>query len=92
MEEETRMAESGAAEMMDQLQLPDTTAVALWAYLQEVEYRDNWELWPEKRELYQGQEPHGMLLTTYVNPAAHDALMNKAGSILHLGRSRGRRR
>ncbi len=64
MEEETRMAESGAAAMMDQLQLPDTTAAALWAYLQKVEYRNNWELWPEKGKLYQGQVPHGMLLTT----------------------------
>ena len=82
MEEETRMAETGAAEMMDQVQLPDTTAAALWAYLQKVEYRNNWELWPEKGELYQGQEPHGMLLTTYVNPAAYDALMNKAALLL----------
>ena len=80
-EAEIAMDETEAAAMMDQVQLPDTTAAALWAYLQKVEYRNNWELWPEKGELYQGQEPHGMLLTTYVNPAAYDALMNKAGSL-----------
>jgi hypothetical protein len=54
---------------------PDTTEAALWAYLQSESYRDGWELWPGKGELYEGQEPHGMLLTTYVNATAHDALL-----------------
>jgi hypothetical protein len=53
---------------------PDTTASAVWAFLREEDYRENWRLWPGKDRLYPGTEPHGMLLTTYVNPAAYDAL------------------
>ncbi|MGH7468287.1 MAG: cytochrome P460 family protein [Longimicrobiales bacterium] len=58
--------------------LPDTTAAALWAYLRQVDYSQNWRLWPGKDRLYKGTEPHGMLLTTYVNDLALDALTNGA--------------
>lgn len=54
--------------------LPDTTGAALWAYLQEVDYQENWRLWPDKGELYTGQEPHGMLLSSYLNDVAYEAL------------------
>ena len=60
---------------------PDTTGAAMWAYIQEVAYRSNWQLWPDKGELYTGQEPHGMLLTTYVNDAALGAVTTQAGSM-----------
>lgn len=60
---------------------PDTTPAALWAHLQEANYRENWPLWPNKTELYTGQEPHGMLLTTYLNPLALDAVTNRAGRL-----------
>ncbi len=56
---------------------PDTTEAALWAHLQSAGYR-NWRMWPGKNALYTGGEPHGMLLTTYVNDLAHDALTNGA--------------
>jgi hypothetical protein len=59
---------------------PDTTAEALWAHLQDVDYR-SWPLFPGKGELYSGTEPHGMLLTTYVNRSARDALAGGAGSL-----------
>ena len=48
----------------------DTTGAAIWAHLQESYYQSTWTLWPEKGELYAGQEPHGMLLTTYLNDVA----------------------
>lgn len=51
----------------------DTTADALWAHLEAENYRLNWSLWPGKGELYQGQEPHGMLLTSYMNMTALEA-------------------
>jgi hypothetical protein len=57
---------------------PDTTAAAIWAHMEAADYRQNWQLWPGKGELYAGVEPHGMLLTTYVNDAAFAAL--SAGS------------
>lgn len=60
---------------------PDTTAAALWAHLQQERYQENWALWPGKGRLYAGREPHGMLLTTYLNALALDALTNKAGSL-----------
>ena len=53
---------------------PDTTDAAVWAHLQEVDYRANWDLWPGTSELYAGTEPHGMLLTTYANATASAAL------------------
>ena len=61
--------------------LPATTGVAVWDYLQEVNYQETWDLWPGKGELYQGVEPHGMLLTTYLSPVAFVALTAKAGVI-----------
>ncbi|MCH7705442.1 MAG: cytochrome P460 family protein [Chloroflexi bacterium] len=61
--------------------LPDPVGSAVWNYLQDVEYQDNWTLWPGKGELYEGGEPHGMLFTTYLSPPAIDALTDKAGSM-----------
>ena len=54
-------------------QTSDTTAAGLWAHLQSSNYR-NWELWPGKEQLYAGTEPHGALLTIYVNEPARAAL------------------
>ena len=52
----------------DEPELPDTTAASVLAYLEEVDYRESWELWPGRGEKYQGDDPHGILLTTYLNP------------------------
>jgi hypothetical protein len=54
--------------------MPDTTAASLWTHLEDVDYTNAWAMWPEKGALYEGQEPHGMLLTTYVNEVAMAAL------------------
>ena len=61
--------------------LPDTTAMSLWSHLEAADYAVNFQLWPEKGELYPGTEPHGMLLTTYLNDVAFDALSSKAGTM-----------
>ena len=72
-DEEERM-EPGTEEMvlepMMEAAPADTTARAVWSYLEEQAYQDNWPLWPGKARLYQGTEPHGALLTTYVNDSA----------------------
>ncbi len=73
------MEEEPAASM--QMDLPDTTATALWSYLRSVDYRANWRLWPGKGQLYTGGDPHGGLLTTYANESAHAAVTNKSGSM-----------
>lgn len=62
-------------------ELPAPNGRALWNFLQESDYRQNWELWPGKGELYQGGEPHGALFTTYLNDAAFNALTNLTGTI-----------
>lgn len=53
--------------------LPDTTAVSVWRYLDRADYAEHWAYWPGLGELYGGAEPHGLLLTTYLNSAAHEA-------------------
>lgn len=78
MEGETGMEESQAGLSTE---MPDTTAAAVWSYLQQVDYRANWELWPGKGELYAGREPHGVMLTTYLNGPAYEALTGTAGTM-----------
>jgi len=75
----TRPTETSAAAMTPSL--PDTTAAAVWAMLTEADFRDSWTLWPGLGELYSGNEPHGMLLTTYLNDIALEALESQAGSM-----------
>lgn len=52
---------------------PDTTEAAVWAYLQAQDYR-SWPLIPGTTEQYEGQQPHGALLTTRVSPGALAAM------------------
>lgn len=78
---ETGGAEGEAAREEARAPQPDTMGAGMWSFLQEVDYQGSWQLWPDKGQLYQGQEPHGMLLTTYLNDLAHDALTNQAGSM-----------
>ena len=61
-------------------QTSDTTEAGLWAHLQSSHFRD-WQTWPGKDRLYAGSEPHGTLLTTYLNNLAYDALANRAPSM-----------
>ena len=63
--------------------LPGADGSAVWNYIQEVDYQQNWKLWPGKGELYEGGEPHGALFTTYLNPIALQALQTKAGAMLN---------
>ena len=57
-------------------ELPETNSASLVAYLEDVDYQNNdeWKLFPGSTEKYEGLEPHGLLLTTYVNPAAFEAI------------------
>ena len=76
-EPETDTAAARAAEPAP----PDTTAASLRAYLDEVDYETAWRLWPGTDELYEGSEPHGMLLTTYLNAPAYGALTGDATTL-----------
>lgn len=79
-EEAARPSQSALTESLTARAGPDTTEAAVWAHLQEEAYRDNWALWPGTEELYAGTEPHGMLLTTYVNETAREALAAGTGA------------
>jgi hypothetical protein len=64
-----------------QVSLPDTTADAVWAMLTQADFQNSWSLWPGMGELYTGNEPHGMLLTTYMNDVALAAFEARAGTM-----------
>lgn len=80
---DTTAAQSASGPAAGQIQAdypgPDPTGAAVWAHLQGEDYRESWPFWPGRGELYEGKEPHGMLLTTYVNDAAFRAVEEKAG-------------
>lgn len=38
-----------------------------------------WKLWPGKGKMYEGTEPHGALLTVYVNDVALESIKKKKG-------------
>lgn len=61
------------------MKLPAADGKALWAYLTGVKYQETFALWPGKGKLYKGREPHGALLTTYVNEKALGAIEGKKG-------------
>jgi len=61
--------------------LPEASAEAVLAHLEAADFRSSWDLWPGKGEKYEGTEPHGALLTTYLNPAAARAAAEGAGQL-----------
>lgn len=61
--------------------LPAATGSDLYAHITDEDDYRQWRLWPEKGELYVGQEPHGAFLTTYVSDRAHSAIVGKKGTI-----------
>lgn len=73
-----------AAEMhgaIKEAPMPAANGKDLWTYLQKVNYRVSFALWPGKGEFYKGREPHGALLTTYGNRQALDAIRGKKGKM-----------
>ncbi|WP_027714296.1 cytochrome P460 family protein [Desulfuromonas sp. TF] len=66
--------------------LPAAEGKAVHQYITQTSPYGQWALGPGKDKLYKGTEPHGALLTTYVNEPALQALEKKAplpvGSII----------
>lgn len=58
---------------------PGANAEKLIEYITKYNPYRAWELWPEKGRLYKGTEPHGALLTTFVNNAAYFSIKKKKG-------------
>jgi hypothetical protein len=57
----------------------EASGIALWNHMKGVDYSKKWQMWPGKTAFYQGTEPHGVLLTTYVNGPALKAIKTKKG-------------
>ena len=53
--------------------LPELSADGVWGHLTSSDY-ENWDRWPGTTDQYDGAEPHGAQLTTYVNDVAAAAL------------------
>lgn len=70
-EKQEKQQEMKSEKMM---KAPDTTGQAVLNFIQKAEYEKNWKMWPGKDKFYEGTEPHGALLTTYVNDIAYGAI------------------
>ena len=60
-----------------QITLPGPDAAALYKYITQLDPYTRWQLWPGKGKLYKGTEPHGSLLTTYVNDTSYRSAKGK---------------
>ncbi len=60
---------------------PGASGMEIWSYLLQQNFRQNFKLWPGTGQLYPGTQPHGALLSTYVNQIAYDAILAKAGTM-----------
>ncbi|MEW5744927.1 MAG: cytochrome P460 family protein [Nitrospirota bacterium] len=59
--------------------MPGPNAKALYDYITKTDPYTQWDMWPGKGKLYKGTEPHGVLLTTYVNEPALRSIGKKKG-------------
>jgi len=59
--------------------VPGPDAEKLNEYIVKYNPYAKWNLWPKKGRLYKGTEPHGALLTTFVNDTAYYSIKNKTG-------------
>jgi hypothetical protein len=64
-----------------QEQLPPTEGQAFLQHIARENPYKKWQMWPGKGEMYPGTEPHGALLTTYVNDQALQAIQQKSGQM-----------
>jgi hypothetical protein len=53
-------------------------AAELWQTMQDEDYREQWATVPGKGTFYQGQPPHGALLSTFLNALAAEAMNAQA--------------
>jgi len=69
--------QTGPAET--QITEPGPDAVKLYEYIVKLKPYTDWQLFPGKSRMYQGTQPHGSFLTTYVNDEAYYSLRDKKG-------------
>jgi hypothetical protein len=74
-------------EKKEQSKAPEEIAADLWKLMKTENYKDRWQMWPGKEPLYKGSDPHGALLTTYINSIGYEAVVKRekelpAGTII----------
>jgi len=62
-----------------QITMPGPTAEKVNEYIVKYDPYRAWSLWPKKGRLYKGTEPHGALLTTFINDTAYLSIRKKKG-------------
>ncbi|TAN39696.1 MAG: hypothetical protein EPN25_10330 [Nitrospirae bacterium] len=62
-----------------QMPEPGPDAAKLNEYIIKYDPYRAWQLWPDKGRLYKGSQPHGALLTTFMNNAAYFSRQKKQG-------------
>jgi hypothetical protein len=59
----------------------DASRLDVLSAIEKSDYRRKWRHFPGTRAFHNGQQPHGMLITTYVNDAALAGLLRKADAM-----------
>jgi len=57
--------------------MPEPEAGPFWTYISETDPYTQWDMWPGKEGIYEGQSPHGAYLKLYINDTARKALKEK---------------
>lgn len=57
--------------------MPEPEAGSFWTYISETDPYTQWDMWPGKEGIYEGQSPHGAYLKLYINDTARKALKEK---------------
>lgn len=55
--------------------IADTTPESVLAHLEGSDYAASWQFWPDREPFYEGIDPHGVLLNTYMNDPAFQGLL-----------------
>ena len=56
-----------------------TNGANMWKHITRKKPYTRWALWPGTTKMYEGTQPHGALLTTYVSLGARQAIEKKKG-------------
>lgn len=75
------LAVPAVSHSMSHEEMPAPEGRALSEYITQINPYEQWPLWPGKDKFYQGIEPHGALLTTYVNDPALEGIEEHSGKV-----------
>lgn len=65
------------AEEKEALKAPEEIAAGIWTLMKTENFSERWQTWPGTQSLYKGSDPHGALLTTYINSVGYEAAVKK---------------